>query len=56
MSYKVRVRPAVHNMYGYSTKTASKHQQNVHMPLQALFAHGIGTTWDMAKAHQAQEK
>ncbi len=52
MSYKVYVRPAVHRMYGYNTKTASKHQKNVHMLLQALFAHGTGTTWDLAKVRR----
>ena len=49
MSYKIYVRPAARNLYGYATGTVSKHQKNVHTLLHALFVYGSGTTWDMAR-------
>ena len=48
-SYKVYVRPAAHKLYGYTDKTKSKHQKNIHNLLHILFTHGTSSTWDMAK-------
>ena len=47
--YKYYLRPTAHLQYGNSTKTKTKHQQNVQNLLQILFLQGTSTTWDMAK-------
>ncbi len=49
MSYKLYVRPAAHNKYGYSADVKTKHQKNVHHILRLLSIHGSCTTWDMAR-------
>ena len=48
-SYKYYLRPLSHRLYGNSSKTKIKHQQNVQKLLQILFTNGTSTTWDMAK-------
>ena len=48
-SYKYYLRPLSHRLYGNSSKTKIKHQQNVQKLLQILLTNGTSTTWDMAK-------
>lgn len=48
-SYKFFMRPTAHRVYGGSTQTKTKHQENVQKLLQILFLHGTCSTWNIAK-------